>query len=155
MHRFHPDRFLCVRWLCSEAIARWLHRSWRVISFRRHRRYIDLFASVPARFLYTRCLIRKISDVYISCDSDMRRWILIIFWQVCLSESRHLKASIVFHSGGDPGGFEGSKDPHFPEWGSHIRLWPPSFDAMLMSLFSLYILVMDRDSCRWSSSALI
>jgi len=34
----------------------------------------------------------------------------------------------------------------------------PSFDAMLMSLFSLYIgplLVMDGNGCRWSSSALI
>jgi len=43
-------------------------------------------------------------------------------------------------------GVRGSKDPHFPEWGS--RDPPPSFDAMLMSLFSLYILVMDGDGCR-------
>jgi len=42
-------------------------------------------------------------------------------------------------------GVRGSKDPHFPEWGSRD---PPSFDAMLMSLFSLYILVMDGDGCR-------
>jgi len=39
-------------------------------------------------------------------------------------------------SGGDPGESGGLKDPHFPEYeGSRIRLWPPSFDAMLMPLF--------------------
>jgi len=52
-------------------------------------------------------------------------------------------------SGGDPGGSGGSKDPHFPEWGVMYKaVTPPSFDAMLMSLFSLYILVMDGDGCR-------
>ena len=37
-------------------------------------------------------------------------------------------------SGGDPGGPGGQRTPTFL---SRIRLWPPSFDAMLMSLFSL------------------
>ena len=38
--------------------------------------------------------------------------------------------------------------PHFPEWGVTYKAVTPSFDAMLMSLFSLYVLVMDGDSCR-------
>jgi len=42
----------------------------------------------------------------------------------------------------------GSKDPHFPEWGVTYKAVTASFDAMLMSLFSLYILVVDGDGCR-------
>ena len=38
--------------------------------------------------------------------------------------------------------------PHFPEWGVTYKAVTPSFDAMLVSLFSLYVLVMDGDSCR-------
>jgi len=38
--------------------------------------------------------------------------------------------------------------PHFPEWGVTYKAVTPSFDAMLMSLFSLYILVMGGDDCR-------
>ena len=45
-------------------------------------------------------------------------------------------------------GIRGVKGPHFPEWGVTYKTVTPSFYAMLMSLFSLYILVMDGDGCR-------
>ena len=41
------------------------------------------------------------------------------------------------------GGPGGQRTPHFPEWGVTYKAVTPSFGAMLMSLFSLYILVMD------------
>jgi len=52
----------------------------------------------------------------------------------------------VYLSGGDPG--DQKTPPHFPEWGVTYKAVTPSFDTMLMSLFSLYVLVMNGDSCR-------
>ena len=62
----------------------------------------------------------------------------------CITVCRR-RASNGTASGGDPGG---QRTPHFPEWGVTYKAVTPSFDAMLMSLFSLYMLVMDGDGCR-------
>jgi len=77
-------------------------------------------------------------------------------YRLITAGARAATARSVMSSGGDPEGFGGQRTPTFLSGGVTYKAVAPSFDAMLMSLFSLYILmVMDGDGCRCSSSALI
>ena len=106
------------------------------------------------RYLSVHCLI-----------NTLRLWLLsfqFCFWMYCILYSWARYTCIACSTAvaailRGPGG-QLKDPPHFPEWGVTYKAVtpPPSFDAMLMSLFSLYVLVMDGDGCRrWSSSALI
>lgn len=82
-----------------------VHRSYSVPHRCRFLRHIVvsqsiLWVSIIHRFfvhglISTLCLIKKMLDVF-SCNSSVRRWIIIFFWQECFSESRQLKDGIIF-----------------------------------------------------------
>jgi len=102
------------------------------------------------RYLSVHCLIVTV-----------RLWLLLFQFCFCMycilySWARYTVYSVLNCSSGDPAWSGGSiKGPPLSWVGVTYKAVTPSFDAMLMSLFSLYMLVMDGDGCRWSSSALI
>jgi len=103
----------------------------------------DTRADFDAKYIKRRCsaqgsafwgVAKPISKVW-SLDPHFRK------------KNRHFRAVAAIVGGSGVKGL-----PTF--LGGHLAV-TPSFDAMLMSLFSLYILVMDGDGYCWSSSALI